>query len=387
MTNRQIPFKHRAVLGIIVLVLAWQGLAQESGTDVSKLTKEQIAQMGYAKLVNLPLEDLMQLADKMGVSVDELLSMKVSVSSKKSLNTRESPGIISVITDEEIANSGARNLMDVLRLVPGFEFGYDIDGAIGVAMRGIWGHEGKVLLQIDGQEMNELLYSTLQFGNHYPIDNIKRIEILRGPGSCVYGGFAELGVINIITKKSDDLKGVAGKLTLGTMQRDYGRANLSLGVGKFFDGFDFSLTGNGGLANRTDRTYIDGGGFEYGPDSKIAQERSGNANLNVNIKDLSLRAIFDYYGTNTADAWDSQPGVTNDFYSVLGEARYEINPNQKLTITPKLNYKYQIPYQYLDERSYYDMAAARYTGNVTASYDATEKINILGGAEVYMDQA
>jgi outer membrane cobalamin receptor len=90
--------------------------------------------------------------------------------------------------------------MEVLRNVPGFEFGLDVEGVVGLGIRGNWAHEGKVVLFIDGQEMNESLYSTLQFGNHYPVEHIDRIEIIRGPGSALHGGFAAYAVINIITR-------------------------------------------------------------------------------------------------------------------------------------------------------------------------------------------
>lgn len=78
--------------------------------------------------------------------------------------------------------------MQVLQLIPGFDFGVDVEGIVGIGVRGNWAHEGKVLMLWDGLEMNEDLYSTLQFGGHYPVGQIKRIEIIRGPGSAIYGG-------------------------------------------------------------------------------------------------------------------------------------------------------------------------------------------------------
>jgi outer membrane receptor for ferrienterochelin and colicin len=59
----------------------------------------------------------------------------------------------------------------------------------------------------DGQEYNEILYQSVPYGNKFPLEQIARIEIIRGPGSAVYGGTAEFGVINIITK------GAAGQQT------------------------------------------------------------------------------------------------------------------------------------------------------------------------------
>src|SRR5437867_483520 len=116
------------------------------------------------------------------LSLEDLMNVKISIASIKELAPRESPGIVTLITKEDIKNLGARDLTDVLRMVPGFDFGIDVEGVVGIGVRGNWAHEGKVLLLIDGQEMNENLYSSIQAGNHYSLQNVDRIEIIRGPG-------------------------------------------------------------------------------------------------------------------------------------------------------------------------------------------------------------
>lgn len=145
---------------------------------------------------------------------------------------RESPSIISLITKEEISKSGARDLIDVLRLVPGIDFGMDIEGVVGIGMRGNWANEGKVLVLLDGQEMNEIISAGNMFGNHYPIEQIKKIEVIRGPGPAIYGGYAEYGVVNIITHQAEDINGITISGTYGQMEKDYGRRNLNVSVGK-----------------------------------------------------------------------------------------------------------------------------------------------------------
>ena len=64
-----------------------------------------------------------------------------------------------------------------------YDFAVDVEGVVGIGVRGNWANEAKVLLLIDGMEMNETVYGTLQFSDRYPIDQVKRIEIIRGPGS------------------------------------------------------------------------------------------------------------------------------------------------------------------------------------------------------------
>lgn len=375
---------------IVAMFLMLAGAAsgqEQSRIDARKITRSDLAKLTSAQLLEIPLEDLMQLAERFGVSLDELMNTRTSVSSKKALTPRESPGIISVITEEEIRNSGARDLMDVLRLVPGIEFGYDLDGVIGIGMRGIWGHEGKVLLLVDGQEFNDLAYSTLQFGAHFGIGNIKRIEILRGPGSTVYGGNAELGVISITTKASDDINGVYANLHGGVMGDTFGRNAIEMGVGKMYPGFDFSVTGTAGLGNRTARAYTDPSGNRYESDSHVGREEFGGINANVNVKDLSFRFIYDNYRTRTVDYVDGEAPATDLFESYLAEASYLVAPSEQLSVVSKLNVKHQTPYHYLSGSQEYDRSMWRLSGNSTANYDVTEKINLVAGGEYYADMA
>ena len=69
----------------------------------------------------------------------ELLDTPVTVASKgKAMTIRESPGVVSLVTRQEILDSGARDLIDVLRLVPGLDFACDVQGVVSIGMRGIW---------------------------------------------------------------------------------------------------------------------------------------------------------------------------------------------------------------------------------------------------------
>jgi outer membrane receptor for ferrienterochelin and colicin len=135
----------------------------------------------------------------------------------------DSPAVVTAVSAEEIRSSGARDLMDVLLLVPGFFFGVDVQGTIGPGFRGLWGQEGKILLLIDGKEMNEQLYSTMQLGHEFPVELIERVEVVRGPGSVIYGGNAELAVVNVITRNAQGSTDVLASATYGQMLGSYGR--------------------------------------------------------------------------------------------------------------------------------------------------------------------
>lgn len=155
------------------------------------------------------------------MSLEELMKIEVSVASTKALTTRESPGILTIITEDEIRKSGATDLIELLQKVPGFNFGVDVEGVVGIGVRGNWAHEGKVLMLLDGHELNEDLFSALEMGAHYSLDLIKQIEVIRGPGSASYGGNAEYAVINIISKHAPGGDGIMINSAYSQMSRQY----------------------------------------------------------------------------------------------------------------------------------------------------------------------
>ena len=154
----------------------------------------------------------------------QLAEVKIDIASIKSRPVREQPGIVSVIQAGEIRELGARDLTDILQLVPGFGLGQDVNGVVGPSFRGLWAYEGKLQLIVDGVEMNETLYGTTQLGHHLSADAIQEVEIIRGPGSAKYGGTAELAVIRVTTKGAAQNGGygsVTPSFASGQMALDY----------------------------------------------------------------------------------------------------------------------------------------------------------------------
>ena len=342
----------------------------------------------------MSLEELIKLkAHGIPSELEELINSLISVSSKKALNTRETPGIISLITEEEIKNSGARDLIDVLRQIPGIDFGMDVEGVIGLGMRGSWANEGKILILLDGQETNEIMYASSQLGNRFPIDLIKKIEIIRGPGSSIYGGFAEYGVINIVTKQANDLDGFFASATYGQMVRDYGRKNVSLAIGKRIKDFSFSMSGFIGRAQRSDQIYKDFNGDEY--------DMRGNSNLKTNYfnfgakyKNLSFRFIADDYKIQARDGFgyvvkQGDGDIEYHFENIYMELKHEAKLNKKWKLTSKLNFKDHQPWENMGFQGteIFNKHASRTIGNLTAAYDPSRKFNIAFGIDAYHDLA
>ena len=91
--------------------------------------------------------------------------------------------------------------------------------------------------------MQEQSYASYQFGNRVGVDQIQRIEIIRGPGSSLYGGNAELGVINIITRSAQNLQGIELTGNMGLMENSMGRTTGSVNFAKKINFWELDLKG------------------------------------------------------------------------------------------------------------------------------------------------
>lgn len=333
----------------------------------------------------------------MEMSLEDLLDMNVTVASKNAMSIRETPGIVSVITEKEIVSSGASDLMEVLRLVPGFEYGVDVSGVTGMTLRGNMGYIGRVLLMIDGQEVNELFYSCSFSDNHYAVDNVKRIEVIRGPGSAIYGGFAELGVINVITKNGADLDGFSATANAGQMSGNYSHRNVTVSYGKQInDNTMYSISGFFNQSNRSNRDILDfyGDSYDMTDNSGI---RSLTLNANLAHDGLGVRMIFDDYLTSRRDQYDINMLNAYDthYKQFLGEVAYEFQPADNVTVTPKYNAVYSVPWQSTEEMktgdddlyAKYDRRALRNKIGLNASIDFTDDLNVIAGTEFVHDNA
>lgn len=321
------------------------------------------------------------------LSLEQALNLKTGVATKAPVSARESPGIITIVTRDEIRNSGARDLLDVLRLVPGFEFGVDVQGNLGLGFRGIWGNEGKILLLVDGQEYNELSYSTLQL-DRFAVEQIERLEIIRGPGSVIYGGNAELAVVSIKTRDWRE-KGAGAAGLYGASAHGGSRRMLDLRYGH--TSADLRLSGAVHLAQtqRSDRTYVDFAGARYPMGGGNSDIKTKSVNLGVERGGFRGRLIVDEHDTTQRDAFGaSQDRATHiGFYNYLAEAAYELKLGERWTLTPRFNLNHQRPWYEKDEFFPFDKTISRYRESLTASFEAAESLRLLSGAELQQDRA
>ena len=130
----------------------------------------------------------------------------ISSVSKHNEDIRLAPATISVITQEEILQRGYTDLIDILKDIPGFDISiYYGQLYANVYQRGFRSNNtDKILLLFDGVEENDLWSNFAHISQQYPITNIKRIEVIYGPASTMYGPNAFSGVINVITREPSD---------------------------------------------------------------------------------------------------------------------------------------------------------------------------------------
>ena len=219
-------------------------------TDVSSMTKDDIMKLSYDELLEMPFEDVMKLADIMGVSMDDLFAMimnkSVSSASKKAEDSFKSPLASTVITKAEIRSYGITSIEEALRLIPGVIVQERTNGMYDVHIRGLnnipdnqmmlYTENANTLLMIDGRIAHEYAtgcvdFSVLPIG----VEDIERIEVVRGANAALYGPIAMMGVINIITEKTtENSKELQGSLTMGTHENYIGDVAYRKNFGKKF---------------------------------------------------------------------------------------------------------------------------------------------------------
>ena len=141
------------------------------------------------------------------LSLRDLLEFKLSSGSFLQLDLKKTPGSITIITEEMLKVSGARNLTEVLEIfVPGFIYGYNKWNGTLWGMRGVFSDRNtKVLCLVNGHKMNPQSRDGYQAETVLgDLGDIRQIEVLRGPASLVYGSGAIAGIVNILTKSAKD---------------------------------------------------------------------------------------------------------------------------------------------------------------------------------------
>lgn len=186
------------------------------------------------------------------MSIEDLMNVTVYGASKFEQKVTDAPSSISIITADDIRKFGYRTLADILRSVRSFNISYARDysyaGVRGFGRPG--DYNSRILVIIDGHRTNENIYDSAFLGMEFilDVDLIDRVEVIRGPGSSLYGNNAFFAVINVITKRGSNLKGPEVSAEAGSFQTYKGRVSygnqFQSGMEVIISGMDFDSKGD-----------------------------------------------------------------------------------------------------------------------------------------------
>lgn len=214
-------------------------------------------------------QDAKQVPDVTNMSVEDLMNMQVTSVSKRAQKVADAPAAIFVITQEDIQRSGARNIPELLQMVPGLEVARIDENKWAIGSRGFNGRfDDKLLVLIDGRSVYTPLFSGVYWDvQDVMLEDVERIEVIRGPGATLWGANAVDGVINIITKKAKDTQ--SGLIKAGggdeELTADGVRYGGQVGDKGFYrayvKGFDWGSSAGLAGQNAFDGWYQESGGF------------------------------------------------------------------------------------------------------------------------------
>lgn len=389
-------FRSRSSIVTAFVTLSWTSLVQaQDGTGTSTSTEPpSAAPMSTDGAAEGPATPTSSEGDES--------SAATQVASFATTLLKDSPAVVTVISGADILATGARDLIDILNMVPGFFLGADVEGVVGPGFRGLWGHEGKILLIIDGKEMNELLYSNMQLGNEFPVELIERVEIVRGPGSVIYGGSAELAVINVITRGLQGTTDVMATATYGQMTgaRDfgtgYGRRKVTAS-GRFVvdsvPGLSSFASVSVGQGQRSVRSYVDN---QVPPVSASMEGQSALdptiVHAGIGYRDLQASFLYHHLATTDVDGPGTvvpAPPLHVYFDAFHGELVGTFHPSNRLEIVPRLNLSYETPWRIPADanNSLYDKSVRRIRGRLLGRWAVLDQLQLTAGGDMIFDHA
>ena len=294
-------------------------------------------------------------------SLEDLLNTTISTASKYEQKVGEAPASVSIITNDDIKLYGYRTLAQILQKETGFFISDDKNYTF-VGVRGFLlpcSYNNKLLLLLDGHTINDNVYGGSYYDNEYALDlnNIEKIEIVRGPSSALYGTNALFAVINIITRKAKQIDGIQINANMGS----YSTQSVALSVGKELTK-DLSISISGKTGRSTGRDYF----FDIfnTPDSNYGVSKGNDGanyfglNCNAEIYKYSINAFYSSHTQHTPTAKYETAFNSKDFEETDIRAFVEIKhcflSEKNISIDGRSYfdyYKYKAAFPYLTEIS------------------------------------
>jgi outer membrane receptor for ferrienterochelin and colicins len=285
-----------------------------------------------------------QDTDLSEVSLEELSNIQVYSASKHMQSASEAPASVTVVTADEIQKYGYRTLADILQNTRGFYVTNDRDYSF-VGVRGfgrLGDSNNRILVLIDGHRINDNVFGEPYLGTEFlvDVDLIERVEIIRGPSSSLYGADAFFAVINVITRKPPQLKGVELSFAPASFGTYDGRASY----GGRYRGIDMLLSGT--FYNSQGQTLFypqfDSPATNYGMTRNTDYESFQHILATISFRGFTLQGLFSardkgvptaYYG-----ALFNDPRTQNYDYHQYLDLSYQHSIGEKWDLTARTSY-------------------------------------------------
>jgi len=271
----------------------------------------------FVRTINLHAQQIDN--DYFDISLEDLINVEVVTASKKSQKVEDAPVPVYVITHEDLKIYGTNHIGEALKMVPGVEVIQGADHDYQISIRGLsttgYNVSNKVLFLINGRSVyNEIFGGVRMQSFIFSVDEIERIEVVRGAGSALYGANAFSGIVNIITRKPVQEKGIHAGLAYGSFNQMQGnvRYGQSLSGGKFawkiglsYQNLDQAKTRMSDLdaATKTEREDL---GYQVG-NNQAFNAKNINLGFAYKIKEGKEVEISTGFSDNVADTYYTYP--------------------------------------------------------------------------------
>ena len=278
------------------------------------------------------------------LDIGQLMNITVTSVAKRDQRLADAPAAVFVITQEDIRRSGVTHLADALAMAPGIQVAQISASKWSISSRGFAGFtSNKLLVLMDGRSVYSPAYSGVFWdAQNTMLEDIDRIEVIRGPGGTLWGANAVNGVINIITKKSEETQGGLVRASLGSegAMSSAGRYGGKISENTFAR---FYLTYDDFGANRLHSTKADGNdswqpkqtGFRMDGHPRSTSEWTLQGDLYENKGD---QWVIPYWTSTSPlyssldDQWEAKGG------NLLGRWRQELSGDRALTFKAYYDY-------------------------------------------------
>lgn len=273
-----------------------------SGISLALALLSMLGGAGSLSSSHLPIEEFADF------SLEELINIKVTSVSKREQDLNDAPAAIFVLTNEDIRHSGATSIPDALRLVPGMNVAQVNAHSWAITARGFNQiHANKLLVMIDGRTVYNPIFSGVFWDLQQPmLEDLDRIEVIRGPGATLWGANAVNGVVNVVTRDARETQGLAlytggGDVNKVMSGARYGGQAGSNTYYRVFNSYrstaDFPLPNGQPAGDRWQASHT-GFRLDHHPQEDIQMTWQADATV-LELKDNE----FDAYNYNTIGRW------------------------------------------------------------------------------------